>query len=204
MAETLSAYLSTAAFRTFGGMAADTTFSLRAVFPEWPDVSTELPYPCASVIEKTDTFYEAHNFVPTAVEETLGQFDCLVGCDGGEPSTVLWKLAEATCDFQIDYWSSNIPEREAIEANLGELFNPGEERSGVLLTGPDRYYSTPIRATLTSHRRIDTEGTVYPNERRLNTTVRCEVDVLQLRQATLLRPASTTVVTDPNDPPEEA
>lgn len=208
MAEALSAYLLRATFSVDGGTAAPTKFQLRSVFPEWPDSSTELPYPCASLIEKTDTFYEAHNFVPTAQEGTLGQFDCLAGyppppVPGQAGRTVLWKLAEATLDFQLDFWLSNIPQREAIGGSLGELFNPGEARTGVLVVGPERYYSLPVRATLMAHRRMDANGTVYPNERRLMATVHCEMDVVQLRVATLLSPEAAANVVDPSDPPEE-
>lgn len=202
MADTLAEYLRGACFRIFGDLAPDEPLRLEEVFAEWPDVSQQLPYPCASVVERTDTFYQPHNFVPSALEDTLGTFDGLVGEKVGDPKTVLWKVAEASVEFQVDFWTSNVPHREAIEARLGHLFNPNEERSGVLIEGPHRYYSLPVRATLLSHRRIDTTATVYPNERRLQTVIRCEVDVVHLRAATLLRPAVTTGVTDPNDPEE--
>lgn len=202
MAETLREYLLTMRFRVWGGgQAADTEITLNDVFPEWPDASSALPYPCASVIEQTDTFYEAHNFAPTALESTLGMFDCPPGAD--PPQTVLWKVAEASVEFQVDFWASSLPDRQAIEAELGHLFNPGQERSGVLLGGHPRFYNRPVRATLLSHRRVDVEASVYPNERRLQCVIRCEADIVHLRAATLLSPSVSTEVTDPNDPVEE-
>jgi len=195
MAAVLREYLLCARFSLWsGGLDADREFGLREVFAEWPDAGRDLPYPCASIVEQADTFYEGHNFTPTPLEETLGVYDCPPG--RYPPSTVLWKVAEATVSFQIDFWASNLPDRESLEAELGHLFNPGQERSGVLLGGHPRFYDRPVRATLLSHRRIDLEDSVYPNERRLQTIVRCEVDVVHLRRAVLLSPIFQTAVTD--------
>ena len=201
MAEVLREYLLRARFRVFGDQAADTEFQLNEVTTEWPDARTPLRYPTASVMEQTDTFYEAHNFVPTALDDTLGEFDCPPNQD--PPQTVLWKVAEAQVEFQVDFWTSNRPDRQAIAAELGQLFNPGQERSGVLLGGHPQYFRRPVRATLLSHRRTDVEAAVYPNERRLQCAIRCELDIVQLRFASLLTPLVNTQVVDPNDPPEE-
>lgn len=202
MGEVLAAYLRQATFRIWGGdLAPDEDFQLREVFPEWPDPSVELPYPCASLIEATDTFYEAHSLTPTPLEETLGVFDCPP--NSVPPQTVLWKVAEAVVDFQLDFWLSSLAGRQAVEAELGQLFNPGQARSGVLLGGHPRYFNRPVRATLEGHRRTDLPDSVYPNERRLQASVRAEVGVVHLRRATLLTPSAFVNATDPNDPPEE-
>lgn len=196
MGETLAQYLRCAVFRVAGKDAASRDFALEAVFPTWPDASTTLPYPCASVIESSDTFYEEY-FVPQPIEESLGVWDCLVGYapDPSYPKTVLWRTSEATCDFQIDFWTAALADRQAIEAELNYLFNPGQERTGVLLGGHPSYYAQPVRATLLSHRQIDEDNQVYPNERRLQAMVRCNVSVVDLRIAVLLTPQTSVEVT---------
>lgn len=201
MAETLGEYLRCAVFRVHGDdKAAARDFGLTNIFHEWPDPRNGLPYPCASISEATDTFHEAQ-LNPQAVEETLGTYDCMVGyaADPSFPKTCLWRTAEATVDLQVDFWLSSKAERIAVEAQLGWLFNPGQERTGVLIGGHPKYYAQPVKATLLSHRSIDEQDTVYPNEFRLMTMIRCEVAVVDLRIAVLLTPRSTVEATDPND-----
>lgn len=200
MAETLAEYLKCAVFRVKGDGGPDRDFALTTTFPVWPDPAEGLPYPCASIVESTDTFHE-EQFQPQAVEATLGVYDCVIGYEADPlwPKTCLWRTADATCDFQVDFWTSAESDRQAIEAQLGFLFNPGQERTGVLLGGHPRYYAQPVRATLLSHRRIDDENAVYPNERRLQTMIRCNVAVVDLRIAVLLTPRTSVEATDPND-----
>lgn len=202
MAEVLAEYLRTATFRVWGADAQDTEFQLTSVLTEWPDASATLDYPCASIVEQTDTFHEAHNFTPTPLEETLGLFDSCVS-ENGMPRTVLWKSAEASVNFQLDFWTSNKPERQAIEAELGALFSPNEGRFGALLGGHPRYFDRPVRCTLLSHRRVDNGTTAYANERRLQCAIRAEIDIVRLYRATLTTPSVATEATDPNDPPPE-
>lgn len=198
MAEVLAEYLRCAVFRVWGKDAQDTELRLTNVRTEWPDASAELEYPCASIIEQTDTFHEGGNFVPSPLEETLGVFDPC-GPVPGLPQTVLWKSADAVVNFQVDFWTSNLPDREAIEAELGTLFSPGEGRGGVLVGGHPRYFNRPVRLTLLSHRRVDTGTTAYANERRLQCAVRAEVDVVRLYRATLTSMNVSTDAIDPND-----
>jgi len=204
MGETLAEYLRCAVFRVMGDPGPSRDFALEKVFPEWPDARQALPYPCASVIEATDTFHE-QQFTPHPDSSSIGVWDCLVGyaADPAFPKTVLWRTAEATCDFQVDFWTSALADRQAVEAQLGYLFNPGQERTGVLLGGHPKYYAQPVRATLISHRQIDEEDAVYPNERRLQTIIRCQVAVVDLRIAVLLTPRTTVEATDPNETNEE-
>lgn len=199
MAEVLAAFLRNAKFMRGGGTAADTPFQLNEVEPEWPDPSVEIRYPTASILDMGRIPYEAHSLTPTPLEETWGQFDD--GCFDPEPGdreklTVLWKTAEAVAEFQVDFWSNDNPTREAIAARIPSLFNPEEGRAGVVLSGEPRYFLRRVRATLLDHQRMDTAGTVYPNERRLMAVVRCEVDVVQLRVARELHPKVTSDVED--------
>ena len=203
MAETLAEYLRNATFRVWGGEGEDRDFQLERVDPIWPDASAELEYPCASIIEQTDTFHESGGFTPMPLEETLGLYDGACGNGPNDPSTVLWKLSDATVMLQLDFWTSNVPEREAIEAELAALFSPGEERHGVLLSGHPRYFDRPVRCTLVSDRRVDTGTTAYANERRLQCAIRAEVDIVRLYRGTLSTMSVVTDATDPSDPPEE-
>lgn len=203
MAEVLAEYLRSITFSVWaGGLDANTSFQLTGVSPEWPDPTKALSYPTASIIELGEVDMSASSLTPRALEETLGVYD-------GEcsnqftPQTVLWKVAEATVDFQVDFWTSNLPDREAIEAQLPVIMSPDQARYGVLLGGHPRYYDRPVRATLISYRRPDTESDVYPNERRLQCLIRCDSDIVELRRAVLYTPSVTTSATDPNDPPQE-
>lgn len=204
MAEVIGKYLLCAIFRTRGVNGPDRDFAFTEVFNNWPDAGKDLPYPCASIGASTDTYHE-DQLRPHPVEDTLGVFDCLVGYepDPAFPKTVLWRTAQATVDFQVDVWTSSVPERQAVEARLGYLFNPGQERTGVLLGGHPSYYSRAVRVTLLSHNSIDTEDAVYPNERRLQITLRADVDVVDLRIAVLLTPRATVDATDPIDPGDQ-
>lgn len=175
---TLSAYLKKVEFRIDGGDDADTKFHLNEVFDEWPSQDA-LPYPCASIVSEADAVHDAHSFVPTPLEETFEEF---------APETVLWKTAELVVPYQLDFWTNNPATRNAIEAALSSTFNVGEDRSGVMLSGDPGYFYRPVRVTLLSSRRIDTESTVYANERRLMCRLQCEVDVVELRYGRLLAP----------------
>jgi len=181
MAEVLAAYLRCARFQRGPGPrgGAPKPFALKRVEPFWPDPKQEIAYPSASILDPAGVPYEAHALTPTALEETLDVF---------APGTVLWKTAEAVAEFQVDYWCNDDPTREAIAARLPSLFSPGESRVGVVLSGDPRYFRRPVRATLTMHQRTDIEQAVFERERRLQTTVRCEIDVVQLRKAVRLQP----------------
>lgn len=190
MAKVLEAFLRCVVFRRGGGDVPDKDFRLEQVNPFWPEPEKEIIYPSASIVDPEGVPYEMHSLTPTALEETFGSF--------GE-GTMLWKTGEAVARFQVDYWTNEDPTREAIAARLPSLFNPGEERAGVVLSGEPRYFRRPVRATLLANRRMDNEQAVYARERRIMTTVQCEVDVVQLRQAVELQPRMVLRDGDPED-----
>lgn len=195
MADVLAAYLRCATFRRGGGdIPIEKPFALKRVDPFWPDPKKDIAYPSASIIDNAAIPYEAHALTPTALEETWGSFD-----PPGTKCTVLWKTGEAVAVFQVDYWTTEDPTREAIGARLPSLFNPGEGRRGVVLSGDPRYFRRPVRATLLSNQRMDTEKAVFERERRLMTLVRCEVDVVHLRKAVELQPRMVLRDGDPED-----
>lgn len=181
MAETLMAFLGRADFRRAGGTAADDFFNLKRVWSTWPDPRQgDLEYPSASLSDPLSTTYGEHALTPTPLEDTVDVF-----CAG----TVLWKTAEANLDFQVDFWANDEPTRQAIAARLPSLFNPYEDRAGVILSGHPQYFFRRVRATLLNEpRRVDVEAAVYEGERRLLTLVRCDIDVVQLRTAVELNP----------------
>jgi len=176
VAEALAAYLFAARFRRWNG--ADlrepyTDFQLRAVTREWPEDGTDLVYPCASIVDYGAGAYSASSFSPTVLEETNDKFG---------PGTVVWKLSELEADFQVDFWTTDLPTREAIAASLPRLFAPGETQDLRLATS-ERYYNAPCRLSLVSVERMDDEGTAPARERRLRAVVRTVVSVLDLRVA---------------------
>lgn len=191
MSEVLAAFLRCAEFRRGGGdIPVAKPFALERVEPFWPDPKQDIAYPSASIIDSGPIPYEAHALTPTPQEGTFGSFG---------PCTVLWKTAEAVSEFQVDYWFTEDPTREAVAARLPSLFNPGEGRAGVVLSGDPRYFRRPVRATLLSNRRMDTENTVFERERRLMTVVRCEIDVVHLRKAVEFQPRMVLREGDPEE-----
>lgn len=187
-AETLAAFLRCAVFARGGGNVGSKEFLLESVAMVWPDPKREVEYPSASIIDAQGMPYEAHSFVPTALEETRDEF-----C----PDTVLWKTGEVSAVFQVDFWATDDPTREAIAARLPSLFSPTEGRAGVLLEGDPRYFSRSVRATLLESERMDTAEAVYDRERRFRTLVRCDVDDVHLRRAVQLQPRQALSPEDP-------
>lgn len=168
----LAAYLKCATFRVWGDEGQDRSFQLAAVREEWPEPDVLMVYPSVSIVDLEDIPEQAHALVPTVLEATAGIY--------GE-GTVLFKLGEAAATLQLDFWTDNLPDREAIAAALPGLFAPGEDGARVLLAGHPRYWNRPVRATLLSWRRADLEDDVYPRQRRLIVRLRVEVDVVELR-----------------------
>lgn len=167
----------------------DRLFRLRKVLLEWPNEDEDLDQPCASIIAISDE-RQAHNFVPTMLEDTWNRYG---------DSTVLWKTSEHEFVFQVDFWLTNKPERQAIEAGLDEYFCPGEERRGVMLEGPLDYWSWPVRfrlETLRGSNREDSSDLVLGRNRLLVARLVAHIDDLQLRQARELDPRINLSVDD--------
>jgi hypothetical protein len=175
----LAEYLRALEFMRWGGpTGTDTYFKLEAVREEWPEPDVAMTYPSASIVDMGQgTALEGHGLLPTPLEETYEQFS---------PGTVLWKLHEAAFDFQVDFWADDSATREAIAGRLPSAFSPGEDGSRVVLCGSPLYFDRPVRASLSRYQRMDVAEAVYPRERRLMATVRCEVDVVDLRCVALL------------------
>jgi hypothetical protein len=207
MAQALAAYLEGLWWYVDSGDdddPRDSRFKLNPISTQWPRSDEHLAYPTASIIEIGSTEQHAHNFTPSALEETWGQFDHLIGPSREPEATVLWKEAEAVASLQVDFWTEAEADRQAIEAGLSAAFSPGEDRYGILIEGPELYFSRPMRFALENHRNDDTGATAYAEERRLRCTVTGECDIVSLRMATTTTVAKPcVVVTDPNDPPEE-
>lgn len=207
MAQALAAYLQTVWWYVDSGDDVDprdARFKLNPIATQWPSSDVKLHYPTASIVEVGSTKQEAHNFVPSPLEETWGTFDGLIGWSGEPAKTVLWKEAEAVTSFQVDFWADTEADRQAIEAGLSAVFSPGEDRYGILVEGPALYYSRPMRFALDDHRNDDTRDTAYAEERRLRCIVSGECDIVSLRMATMTTvPRPCVEVIDPNDPPPE-
>lgn len=184
-----------------GGQVPETFFRLDAVREEWPEPDVAIAYPSASILDAGQgTVLDGHSFLPTALEDTYEVFGT---------GTVLWKLHEAAFDFQVDFWTDDAPTREAIAARLPGAFMPGEDGARIVLCGSPLYFDRPVRVALTRYQRMDEAGAVYPRERRLMATMRCEVDVVDLRCVGLVSPTldvravgeSVTVDVEPAEEP---
>lgn len=179
-AQALQAYLKAAVFCIPGdNPGTDRRFRLNKVMQEWPDPKTTLDYPAASVVSAGPIGNGAHNFTPTMLEETCDQF---------ERGTVLWKTAELSIAFQVNFWVTNKPERGAIAAGIQEMFAPSEDRYGVVVQGPCEYFDRAVRLTLDDHERIDTPDTVFAGERELRAQITADIDVVQLRKVSRFEP----------------
>lgn len=187
-AQVIAAYLESAEWVVASANCEEPTrFRLNRCTFSWPDPDQRLDYPSASIDDGVDTF-EAHNLVPSALEETWHQFG---------RNTVLWKDSELVIDFQVDFWANSDAHRQAFAANLPRLFNPTEIRAGVILSGHPCYYFRSVRATLVSVERIDTTDGVFANERRLRTVIRAEIDSVHLRAAPALNPQLEVTAEEP-------
>lgn len=159
-----------------GGEGENVDFRLARIYRQWPEPDVLLDYPSASVLDSGAVPYEAFSLVPAPLDETFNRF--------GE-GTVLWKTAETATSFQVDFWANDEPTREAIAARLPSLFAPGEDSFGVVVEGPEAYFSRRVRLSLLSAQRMDVPASVYVRERRLMASIRAEVDEVHLRRATL-------------------
>jgi hypothetical protein len=175
-AQALAAYLSRVLFEVAGSPSR--TFQLKHVLTEWPESFDKMVYPSAAITSPREPI-APHNFRPTALEETWDVF-----C----PGSVLWKTGELAVEFQVDFWCTTKPEREAVAARLDEVFSPTESRSGVLLQGPDAYWCRSVRCTLIESERIDSSASTLGREREYRAKVLAELDLVQLREAAELQP----------------
>jgi hypothetical protein len=208
MAEALAAYLMGINFWVHGGDDPhDYELKLRQALERWPRPEEVLLYPSVSIVDTTGTERRAHNFTPTPLEETAGAWDHLVRVpiDGEPPRTVLWKENEARAPFQVDFWTDNDADRQAIDARLDDIFSPEEGRTGVLIEASELYYSISIRFTLMGSPKYDDTGiSAHTNERRLRCTIIGECDTVSLREAQWMTTRVVDTVEDPNDPlPDE-
>jgi len=170
-----------------------TKFKLNYCNPEWPNEDDEINYPCAAVTVIAEE-RDAHNFVPTIIEDSWNKYAA---------NSVLWKTSERDILFQVDFWVTNKPERQAIAAGLDEYFCPTEIRYGAMIEGPSEYWSQPVRFVLDSARgteRLDNSAMVFGRDRRLLARIRASIDDLQLHVAMPLDPRISMSVDDA--PPE--
>jgi hypothetical protein len=173
-AQAIAAYLMNATFTRSNGtddFAPLTPFQLRSARREWPGPGEVLEYPCVSIIDFGEGHYDSSSLTPTCIEGSFGKY---------APGTALWKTSELVADFQIDFWTNDKPTRAAIAARLPNLFSPGEN-FGVEIACSAEYWSSSVRASLLGSVREDDSGSAYVQERRLRTTIRAEIPVLDLR-----------------------
>ena len=180
-AVSLAVFLGGLDFCRWGGDAPNKNFRLRDAFTEWQEPDVALPYPCATVINEAPVEYGASSLVPRPLEETYNVY----GKD-----TVLWKTDEIDVDFQVDFFATDTPTRDALAARLPSAFAPGEDGNRVVLVGSTLYYRRPVRAFLKNAFRMDNPDSVHARERRLRSLITCTIDVVDLRCVSLLQ-AST-------------
>lgn len=161
-------------------LVAPRRFRFVDVFDEWPEPNRALAYPCAALHSPVAT-YARHALTATTIDASLGRYD-----GEGRRRTVLWKLGELTMDLALDVFASTPGDREAVLARLPSAFAPGEDAARVLLRGSPLYWCLPVRARLLEHRRIDEADAIVAHEYRARALVRADVDVVDLRCATLL------------------
>lgn len=203
MRKALAAYLLKATFRVDGGAdIRDSLFQLEKALDHFPRSSEELVYPCVSIIEMPETTHD-QPLSPEPLEDTLGTFDSMIGATGeGDPKTCLWALGEAETMLQVDFWTNNDPDRQAIEGELANLFMPEEGRSSVVLEAPELYFGTGIEFEVMAQHHDDSAVFTQRNERRLRCVVAATCAIVSLRMATLTAtPVTCVTVVDPVDPP---
>jgi hypothetical protein len=163
------------------GEAEDVPFKLAAVQLEWPDHHRIVTYPIASVVERPGAL-SGHGFAPTPLEETFNEFG-----DG----TVLWKTAELTVEFQVDFWTNDNPTREAIAALLPVIFAPNEGQTSISVFAPPEYFSRVVRLLLLEQERFDDSEGAFSRIKRLRTTISASVEAVHLRHVTDVAPETS-------------
>jgi hypothetical protein len=203
MFEALSAYLKSITFRVYGGKdPRDYEFKLENVLDHFPRNNEKLKYPCASIIEIDPVTEEEYlSFVP--IEETLGTFDAMIGCDGYPPKTCLWTSGDVSTSFQVDFWLNNDPDRQAVEGKLNAIFHPTEVDNSVIVEGPELYFSEECEFSLISHRNDDSGISSQRNEYRLRCVISASCANLSLRRAMIESNIAIVGVDDPTDPAED-
>lgn len=181
--EALAAYLSRALFTIHAGdapigdLSRPRQFKLAQVGTEWPDPSKRMAYPSATIFGQDDTQIIGSG-TPRAMEGLWNELE----------GTVPWLLGTATGTLQVDFWNDQAPTRQAIAAQLGGLFSPGENRAGIILRLSPLYLCLAGRFSLISRGRMDTPDQVWAGEHRLRAVVRWEVPEVQLRRAVRFQP----------------
>lgn len=179
--EALACYLEKMVFFVPSSSGTPISFKLVSVQREWSNEDEEKDEPSASISIITNE-RQHHNFVPTFRDNSFDKYGA---------GTVLVKTNEREIMFQIDFWVTNKPERQAISAAIDEYFTPEEGRYGVMIQGPSSYWDEPIRFVLDSNRgteRLDSSEGALTRDRRLLVRVIANIDDLQLRKVSELSP----------------
>lgn len=180
----IAAYLAPQVFRIAAGPDGYVReFSLREIATSWPLPQQDLPYPCASI--SGPGLFGQSDFTPEGLEETQNVY--------GEGTSV-WKLDEIESTYQIDFFLTNEPEREAIAAALPGLFMANDGLGRVWIETPESYLSWPMAAMFLGLTRGQDPNQVYSGEYRLSAQVQCSIDVIELRCTSLLVPTSIVQV----------
>lgn len=174
----LAAYLSQQTFKIAPGPdGLIREFVLREVSTSWPEAQKNLPYPCGAI--SGPGILGQSDFIAEGLEETRDVYG--VG-------TFVWKLDEIESEYQIDFFTTSEPEREALAAKVPALFMPNDGLGRVWLEAPSEYLSWPMAAMYTGMSRGQEPNQVYSNEYRLSVRVQCSIDVIELRCTPLLDP----------------
>jgi len=179
--EALACYLEKMVFFVPTSSGTPISFKLVSVQREWSNEDEEKDEPSASISVITDE-RQHHNFVPTFRDDSFDKYG---------KGTVLVKVNERQIMMQVDFWTTNKPERQAIAAAIDEYFTPEEGRYGVMIQGPSNYWDEPIRFVLDSSRgteRLDSFDSALTRDRRLLVRLIANVDDLQLRKISELSP----------------
>lgn len=179
--EALACYLGNMVFFVPSSSGTPISFKLVSTQREWANEDEDKDEPSASITVITNE-RQHHNFVPTFRDDSFDKYG---------KGTVLVKINERQIMLQIDFWTTNKPERQAIAAAMDEYFAPEEGRYGVMIRGPSNYWDEPIRFVLDSSKgteRLDSSESALTRDRRLLVRVIANVDDLQLRKITELSP----------------
>lgn len=166
------------------------SFKMLEVNRFWPDPGQEMITPTATILDTAGTQHTPTTFGPSVDESSYEMF--------GE-NTALWIVGASINEFQIDFWLGHEPEREAVAAALGLIFNPSATYRGLRLDLGDGYFNRVGRYTLTSWQRIDTESSIYPKERRLSVSIQAEADEVVLRRVQPLAIHTVVGVVGPSE-----
>jgi hypothetical protein len=183
--------------RKYVGPDGRRPLSFQRVFKEWPTFNDEWVNPSAVVLPDGDLLYGPSHMTPTLMEDTWEV--------RGEPGFGLYKLDEATKEFDIGIRARTQAERNALKAGIEQIFVDdaiilaplaNKARNGIIVPMPE-YWGLSCRLHLVSSRKLDDAAAAAANRWEALIHVRADAPHVKLGIVQPFRLSLKVVETSP-------